>query len=638
MTNTVLMKDSISENVANFLKDFKPFNFLSFEELKVIAKKIRVHHLPKNKSLFQINDNLHDAFYVVHSGVVHLTVIADAEETLLNKCYVGDIFGLRPFFAKNNYQMTAKANEESILYAIPIDAFRPFVVQNSDVLNFLLESFAHNSNNPADKINNKLISDSIILTEFQNDLSFFQSLNYNKKPIIITADQTIREVALLMTDNLMDNAFVVEDKKLVGIVTDADFRMKVATGRNAIQSHVDKIMTHPVITVTENISLAEAQLVMLSHKVHHLCVTVDGTPHTDVKGVITQNDLVQAQANSPGVLIREIKRSATPQQLKSVRLALADIIQQAITKNIPLQHIFNVSGEITLAIIRRAIEIATLELGSAPVPFAFFSIGSQGRKEQLLLTDHDNFLIYNDIDIQQVRYVKDYFSQLTKRINEILEKVGFKHCPFGHNANNHHWCKSITEWIKQYENWINTPGEYTNEHCSIFFDFEFVYGDQNMESEITDAIFDVKNKILFFDYLGNDAINKPAPLNFFKKFNEEEDGKFNIKGKAIDQIVDIARLLAFHHGLKGINNTFSRYKELAIKDNSNAEIYINAAEVFLLISRLRTLEGLKNDNSGVFIDVEHLSKADKEKLKESLHVLKDLEEIVKDTFQLTQFS
>lgn len=638
MTNTVVMKDSISENVANFLKDFKPFNFLSFEELKVIAKKIRVHHLPKNKTLFQINDNLHDAFYVVHSGVVHLTVIADADETLLNKCYVGDVFGLRPFFAKNNYQMTAKANEESILYAIPIDVFKPFVIQNPDVLNFLLESFAINSNNPADKANNKLLFDSVQLSEFQNDLSFFQTLSYNKKPIIVANDQTIREVALLMTDNLLDNVFVKEDNKLVGIVTDADFRLKVATGKQAIQSHIDKIMTFPVITVTENISLAEAQLVMLSHKVHHLCVTIDGTPHTDVKGVITQHDLVQAQANSPGVLLREIKRSATAQQLKSVRLALADIIQQAVTKNIPLQHVFNVSGEITLAIIRRSIEIAILELGSPPVPFAFFSIGSQGRKEQLLLTDHDSFLIYKDIDIQQVRYVKDYFSQMTKRINEILEKVGYKHCEFGHNSHNQYWCKSLKEWIKQYENWINTPGEYTNEHCSIFFDFEFVYGDQSMESEITDTIFNLKNKVLFFDYLGNDAINKPAPLNFFKKFNEEEDGRFNIKGKAIDQMVDIARLLAFHHGLKGINNTYSRYKELVIKDKENAEIYLNAADVFLMISRLRTLEGLKNDNSGIFIDVENLSKADKEKLKESLHVLKDLEEIVKDTFQLTQFS
>jgi CBS domain-containing protein len=636
------MKNSIAESVANFLKDFKPFSFLNFEDLKSISKTIRVIHLEKNQTLFQINDTLHDVFYVMNSGVIHLSVISDAEETLLNKCYSGDVFGLRPFFAKNNYQMTAKTNEEAILYAIPIESFKPFVVKNTDVLNFLLESFAQNSNNLADKNSNKLISDSVQLSEFQNDFSYFQALNYNKKPLVVTYDQTIREVAILMADNLLDSAFVNNNNKLVGIVTDADFREKVATGKQAIQSHIDKIMTHAVITVSENISLAEAQLVMLSHKVHHLCVTIDGTIYTDVKGVITQNDLVQAQANSPGVLIKEIKRSTNASELKSIRNTLSSIIHQAVTKNIPLQHIFNVSGEITLAIIRRSIEISILELGSPPVPFAFLSIGSQGRKEQLLLTDHDNFLIFSDVDIQQVRDVKNYFNQLTKKVNEILEKIGYEHCNFGHHANNQNWSKSLIEWSKQYESWINTPGEFTNEHCSIFFDYEFVFGDQNLENSITETIFKVKNKALFFDYLGNDALKKPAPLNFFKKFNEEEDGphkdKFNIKAKGINQLVDIARLLAIHHGLKGINNTFSRYKELAIKDTSNAEIYLNAADTFLLLSRYRTLEGLKNDNSGEYIDLEIVSKSDKEKLKESLHVLKDLEEIVKDTFQLTQFS
>ena len=75
-------------------------------------------------------------------------LLSDAEETLLNKCHEGDVFGLRPFFAKNNYMMTAKAREETIVYAIPIATFRPFVANNSEVLNFLLESFATNTRNP----------------------------------------------------------------------------------------------------------------------------------------------------------------------------------------------------------------------------------------------------------------------------------------------------------------------------------------------------------------------------------------------------------------------------------------------------------------------------------------------------------
>ena len=161
--------NTIAEHIADFLKQYPPFDNLTFQELSEIATSIRVVNIEKHKTLFQINDVLHDSFYVVASGVINLSVIADAEETLLNKCIEGDVFGLRPFFAKNNYMMTAKAREESIIYAIPITTFRPFVANNPNVLDFLLQSFASNTSNPNDKENTrgKLISDNVYYSEQQ---------------------------------------------------------------------------------------------------------------------------------------------------------------------------------------------------------------------------------------------------------------------------------------------------------------------------------------------------------------------------------------------------------------------------------------------------------------------------------------
>jgi CBS domain-containing protein len=172
--------NTIAEQLADFLKKYPPFDNLTFQELSEIAANIRVINLEKNKVLFQINDVLHDSFYVVGSGVINLSVIADAEETLLNKCIEGDIFGLRPFFAKNNYQMTAKAREESLIYAIPIATFRPFVANNAEVLDFLLQSFATNTSNPTDKENLKgnLISDNVYFSNQKPEIQYFQSLSY----------------------------------------------------------------------------------------------------------------------------------------------------------------------------------------------------------------------------------------------------------------------------------------------------------------------------------------------------------------------------------------------------------------------------------------------------------------------------
>jgi CBS domain-containing protein len=637
------MSNAISERVANFLKEYEPFNYLSFDDLIKIANTIRVINLEKHKSLFQINDKLHDAFYVVASGVIHLTVISDAEETLLNKCYAGDIFGLRPFFAKNNYQMTAKAREESIVYAIPIATFKPFVAQNTEVLNFLLESFAANTKNNFDNQSHASLSDNVGYTDNQSDMLYFQSLTYNKTPLKISSTTPIKDAALLATENMIDSVLITDQGLPVGIVTDKDFRSKVATGRFPLSNAIDKIMASPVITVTENISVAEAQLVMLKHGVTHLCVTQDGTDKSEVKGIISEHDLVVAQANNPGVLLKEIKRSQTAKELKLVRDKLTDIIQSSLNKNIPLTHINSIAGEITLAIVKRAVEQSILDLGSPPARFAWLSIGSQGRKEQLLLTDQDSILVFEDVSAEKYRDVKDYFLKLAKKATAILEKVGFVFCPQGHMASNMLWCKSLTDWTKQYNSWMNTPGENSNEISSVFFDYEMAFGEQKIEDAITETIFkNAKNNVLFFDYLGNDAIKKPTPLNFFKKFNLEEEGenkgKFDIKTRALMPLVDGARMLTMSNGIKGINSTYLRYKQLAIVDPKFSEVYLNCADAYLVLSKFRAVEGLKNDSSGQYINLDELNKVDREKLKNALNPMRDLEELIKDRFQLTQFS
>ncbi|MCI4443842.1 MAG: CBS domain-containing protein [Lentimicrobium sp.] len=637
--------NTIAEHIADFLKKYPPFDNLSFQELSEIATSIRVVNLEKHKILFQINDVLHDSFYVVASGVINLSVIADAEETLLNKCVAGDIFGLRPFFAKNNYMMTAKAREESIIYAIPIATFRPFVANNSEVLDFLLHSFATNTSNPNDmeNIGGKLISDNVYYSNQQSEMQYFQLLTYNVSPLKVAITSMVQEVAQQMTDAMTNGAIVSKDNYPIGIITNTDMCSNIATGRFPITTTVDRIMSSPVVTVVENISLAEAQLLMLKNNVTHLCVTKDGSDKSDIKGIISEHDLIVAQANNPGVLIKEIKRSQSAKDLKSIRERLTNLIQKSIHKNVSISNISNIASEINLAIIKRSVELSILDLGSPPARFAWLSIGSQGRKEQLLLTDQDSILIFEDVTADKYRDVKDYFLKLGKRTTAILEKVGYEYCPNGHMGSNMLWCKSLTDWTKQYNNWMNTPGENSNEISSIFFDFEIAFGEQKIEESIENVIFNnVKNNSLFFDFLGNDALRKNAPLSFFKKFIVEEEGpnkdKFDIKTRALMPLIDGARLFSLSYNLKGVNNTFMRFKQLAIVDPRNAEIYLNCSEAFLTLSKIRTLEGLKNDNSGQFINLQELSKVDKENLKNALAPMRELEELIKNKFQLTQFS
>ncbi len=639
------MKNPIAERITDFLKHYPPFSSISYENLLEIAKTCQVLYLEKNQTLFKINDATHLFFYVVASGAIGLSVTSDADDILIDKCDEGDILGLRPFFAKNNYLMTAKAREESIIYAIPIENFKPYVVANPDVLSFLLESFASNTRNPYDKAHKgKLISENIIYNDQNTEIQYYQPIKYTSNPITASPNDIVKFVAQTMSSSKIGSIIIHENRKPIGIVTDKDLRSKIATGLYSIDVTIDKIMSYPVITVTDNLSIAEAQIMMLKHNVSHLCVTKDGTNDSEITGIITEHDIVVAQANNPGVLLKQSKRAQKSADLKEVREKLTDLIQHSLDKNVPINHITSIVGEINLAITKRAIELAIEKIGTPPpAQFAWINVGSQGRKEQLLLTDQDNAIVFEDVTEEKYNTVKEYFLELAEIATKSLNKVGYNFCPDKMMASNPLWCKSISDWQQQFKGWITNPADKNALQSTIFFDYDFVYGNEDLLDAISNTINEeTKDNQLFFAYLGADALKNPPPLGFFRQFLVESDGEhkdtFDLKGRALMPLIDAARILSLSKGIKNVSNTISRYSKLAELEPQNAPVYEACADAFAELLKFRTEEGLKNENDGRYLNLSELSKLDKVKLKNDFQPINDIQEVIKNKFQLTYFT
>lgn len=639
------MRNPIAERITDFLKHYPPFSSLEYTKLLEISKSCQVLYLEKNQTLFKINDPTHAFFYVVASGAIGLSVTSDTDDVLIDKCDEGDILGLRPFFAKNNYLMTAKAREESIIYAIPIETFKPYVASNPDVLSFLLESFASNTRNPYDKNHKgKLVSENVIYNDQNAEIQFYQPIKYTENPITASPIDIVKFVAQTMASSKIGSIIIHENRKPIGIVTDKDLRSKIATGLYSIDVTIDKIMSSPVITVADNLSIAEAQIMMLKHNVSHLCVTKDGTNDSEITGIITEHDIVVAQANNPGVLLKQSKRAQKSADLKDVREKLTDLIQHSLDKNVPINHITSIVGEINLAITKRAIELSIEKIGTPPpAQFAWMNMGSQGRKEQLLLTDQDNAIVFEDVPEEKYNAVKNYFLELAEKVTKTLNKVGYEYCPAEMMASNPLWCKSVTDWHNQFKGWINAPGEKGILMCTIFFDYDFVYGNEDLVDAISNTIYEETNdNQLFFAYLGADALKNPPPLGFFRQFLVESDGEhkdtFDLKGRALMPLIDAARILSLSKGIKNVSNTISRYSKLAELEPQNAPVYEACADAFAELLKFRTEEGLKNENDGRYLNLSELSKLDKVKLKNDFQPINDIQEVIKNRFQLTYFT
>jgi CBS domain-containing protein len=197
------------------------------------------------------------------------------------------------------------------------------------------------------------------------------------------------------------------------------------------------------------------------------------------------------------------------------------------------------------------------------------------------------------------------------------------------------------EWQQTFENWILRPDPNNLMLCTIFFDFQIVYGDNSLVNTLSQSIFNsISKNDVFLNYLGRNALQNPPPLSFFRQFLVEESGlhkdQFDIKARAMMPIVDAARLLILSHNQKEVNNTLERYLLLARLEPQNEDVYLFCAESFKELLNFRTRQGLKHHDSGRFIQLKDLKKGDRLRLKRCFKAVKQIQELIQTRFKLSQ--
>ncbi|MBD0831885.1 DUF294 nucleotidyltransferase-like domain-containing protein [Aestuariibaculum sediminum] len=638
------MKNSIAERVNDFIKNYPPFNFIKPESLLEISKQVSIIYLDKGDTLFKKGDHYNEHFYMTRNGAITLyhTSINNTLE-IINISDGGDVFGLRPLIAKENYKLTAIANEESIVYAIPIDAFQLITQKNARVQKFLITAFATNTYDPytAEEAG-KIFVD--YLPNNNQDMVNFQTANYSKNPITCPLTSTVKEAAIIMSKHRIGCIIVVnENNHPSGIITNSDIKNKIATGRYPIETLVTKIMSSPVITSSKGITVAEGQLQMIKHNIGHLCITKDGTINSKLIGVLTHHDVLVSLGNNPSVILKEIKRAKRTRELRAARLKAETLIKSYIEQSIPISHIFKIMAQINDAVTHRAVKIAIKKMPSKPpVAFVWMSLGSQGRKEQLLFTDQDNAIIFEDVKEGIYDETKAYFLDLAKLVTKSLNKIGFEYCEADMMASNAEWCKSLTEWKSQFNEWILNPDEKAMLLSSIFFDFSPTYGDDSLTLKLSESIYDTLDKTqLFFKFLGRDALKNPSPLTFFKQFVLEKNGDqkdlFNIKSRALMPLIDAARVLTLTNRIKGVNSTYERFEKLAELEPNNKELYESCSYAFKALSKFKTKQGILHNNTGKFIELSTLNKEEQLKLRRCFKPINEIQESLILRFDLKNF-
>ncbi|PCE63810.1 DUF294 nucleotidyltransferase-like domain-containing protein [Sediminicola luteus] len=629
------MANSIAARVADFMGKHPPFDLLPQAELLALASEVTIAYHPKNERIFSENQAPKDHFFMVHKGAIALK--RPSTQNLVDLCDEGDVFGLRPLMAQEQYKLDAVAHEESILYAIPIAVFKPMAVAHKEVGDFLIESFASNTRNPYSRQHRgKLYGESSSTPPGPSETKLFdfQPVPYSKKIVCCESGTPVQEIALKMTEKKVGAMLIVDKGLPVGIITDIDLRDKVVSGKFPITASASEIMRSPVITYPKQLTVTQAQMALMKSGINYLCLTQDGSPNSPAVGMVSEHDVMLAVGNNPAVLMKGIKRARKTKHLKPIRNGIQQLLADYLELNLPMRLTTKIISELNDACTKQVLQIALSRMDTPPpVPFAWLSLGSQGRSEQLLRTDQDNALVYADVPDTEAEATKTYYTELARKVTKRLHKIGYDYCPAEMMASNPNWCHSVSDWKTKVTEWVSSPGPDEVLLSAIFFDFNLSYGDEKLVNALSDHVFDTVAKYpVFLTHLASGALKNPSPTGFFRSFLVEQNGthkdQFDLKRRALLPLTDAARVLSLSHRIKSINSTEERFEKLAELEPNNAQLYRSCSYATKALLKFRVKQGLLHNDSGRFIALDSLSKEEKIKLKRTFKTIKDLQDLL----------
>jgi CBS domain-containing protein len=643
-----MIENTIALRIFDFLKNYPPFDLLLKSELLSISNKVKVLYVAAEERIFQQGQTPKTHFFVVREGAVSLSHVEGEETTLVERYEEGDIFGVRPLFSSLAYVSTAKASEETLLYSISVADFLPFLKKNERIDFFFEANFAKSvGKSLSAKSNLQRLPQVLHSHQEYSQFSELQTVMQQPKPVFCTADTTVQEAALLMTKYDTDALIIVNaEERPIGIISDSDFRTHIGTGLHPVSVAVSEIMFPRLVATAPNPTIADIQLLQIRNHIAHICITEDGTLNSKVIGILTDKDLLHAQSNQPVVLVRNISRATELPKLKQLRDKADEVIQGYLQQELPITFITNVVTEINYSLMSRIITLAIKQLEDESnlilpdIKFCWMSMGSAGRREQLLRTDQDNAIIFEDVSPETYPLIKHYFLSLAKKVNYGLDYCGFSYCSADIMAGNPQWCLSESEWKAQFSMWINNPGHHEVINASIFFDFDPVYGDTSLTEHLSEHIFEQlsgNSKDFFLHFMSKHALQNPPPLSFFRSFivesNGEHKNEFDIKMRAMRPLIDAARILTLEAKFSKINSTFLRFEKLATIDAANNDLYQSAANAFEILLRYKAVQGLKNSNSGRFFNPADLTKLERLMLKDCFVPIKELQTVLSYRFR-----
>ena len=611
------MNQSLLPNILEFISHIDPFDKLPELIQKQVSASIKITYLAQGEKISLEQQSEDKYLYIVRMGAMEQR---KPNGQLRGQLGMGDLFGFTLLVDAKSRGYNTTAIENTLLYMIPHKELKKILEQEPAFSAYFATS------------RQARLKKALKVTWSSDKGHFLKTAGEvaSKKIVRVTSGQSIFETAKAMKKVSCSTAVVFEHERLVGIITDRDMTKRViATGLD-IHIPIHEVMTRSPQTVAPDDLILKAVTIMVQHNVRSLPVVQDGQVH----GVLSAIDMIQNHRMQAVYLISDINEADSLEALVSMVPQRQAIFEALIEGGVNPYSTTQVMTLIADAYNRRLLQLAEQQLGAPPCDYAWVVAGSHARFEVHAMSDQDSAVILSrPVHGEE----KQYFDTLTTLVCEGLAECGYPTCSGNYMASNPQWCQTLDEWKACYDDWVQTPELEALVNVTVYLDMRAIYGKKELATRLGEHLQNSveSNRSFLANLLQNQLLVKP-PLGFFRNFvlsgEGDQHNTLNLKGKAINLIVDLARIYGLEAGVS-TGSTEERLNKAFEKGVLTKKSYDNIVESYRFIASVRLKHQLATLRQGKtadnYIDPNTLSQFERNHLKDAFRIISEMQDVLK---------
>ncbi|MBN2631464.1 MAG: cyclic nucleotide-binding/CBS domain-containing protein [Rhodobacteraceae bacterium] len=241
------------EPIIGFLETVHPYDSLPRDELARVAHSFSRRHYIPGEEVYHAGEPL-KGLYLIKRGSVEVQEPSGQVISLLGP---RNSFGERGLARDGLAVTTARVTEDTVLLLLPVDEYRRLLATVPAFNRFF--SRGRSSEARAGDLTTQKVGDLMA-----------------RKPVVVGPQESVKAAAQKMRDAKVSSLGVVDGEAFIGIVTVRDMTNKVLAGGLDLATPVSEVMTPEPICLRPDSLGSDILHIMLERRIGHLPVVEDG--------------------------------------------------------------------------------------------------------------------------------------------------------------------------------------------------------------------------------------------------------------------------------------------------------------------------------------------------------------------------